>query len=732
MNGNTSKTYLGLTREQVNEYAFPLLLAISVSFASLYTFNKPSAYVLTAVYAFASVYLFRLFDRLRQMKSGGFVYALIFTVLFAVSFGLIVIHAASFGIYSPLRWFYAQDDADTFQPLLTAAMFVGGGFFLTSVIYYFTVVRFRTMGVMLCTMFPFFFFAKRSDIMPDALTTLIMLLFLAVIIHNKRLKSSAVNKSKSSLKIDRAYIISIAVFILITGAITMAAEKPYYEAFLEKNSRFFNPFNMNVGSSSVSSELSERSSPRNASPSYSYEPIFYFETDSAQSEFFLRTKAFDYFNSDVWLSTDTGSWHFYSQQMPEYSTDDVVNDFSALAHTDTDGLYTVHTARVFDEDFTPRYLPAPYGTITDDRPAGALKYYKSSSDTSVIRSTSYYYLETLNDSFSFIQPENSLYELAKQYDYSSEEYLRFLDSFGNNAYAKRLRDDYLKAKNSYTDLSNVSQKLINLSREITKDCKSDLEKARKLESYFSENGFEYSLDYVPRDNSVDYFVFESKTGYCAGYATAMTLMARAVGLPARYTEGFAAFEKDAESGSFVIRDGYAHAFVEVYIPAAGWLTFDPTVSDYKTVHTASENGKGFGIISKVFNALNRVSVIFVIAAILIVFALIDRIKERIVRLLIHFVPINNRIIYLYGNLIDVVGISVGESFSAYTPDMLREYLSQTRGAVPERLIALFEKTAFGGYDCSKEEFDLAYKEYKQCYKLIRRPPKNGGNRKETV
>ena len=125
------------------------------------------------------------------------------------------------------------------------------------------------------------------------------------------------NKSKSSLKIDRAYIISIAVFILITGAITMAAEKPYYEAFLEKNSRFFNPFNMNIGSSSVSSELSERSSPRNASPGYSYEPIFYFETDSAQSEFFLRTKAFDYFNSDVWLSTDTGSWHFYSQQMPE-------------------------------------------------------------------------------------------------------------------------------------------------------------------------------------------------------------------------------------------------------------------------------------------------------------------------------------------------------------------------------------------------------------------------------
>ena len=159
----------------------------------------------------------------------------------------------------------------------------------------------------------------------------------------------------------------------------------------------------------------------------------------------------------------------------------------------------------------------------------------------------------------------------------------------------------------------------------------------KLENYFTENGFRYSLEYVPEDNSIDYFVFESKTGYCAGYATAMTLMARSVGLPARYVEGFAAFEKSPE-GSYVIRDGYAHAFVEIYIPGAGWMTFDPTVADYRINPFAGAN-QGLSILGRILNTLNRISVIILIAAAVILYAFKEKIKEVALRLWLHTKPI---------------------------------------------------------------------------------------------
>ena len=718
MTEQNAKTFLGFSKEQWKEYACPILLATAVNFASFYTFSKPSAFVLTALFVAECVYLFKLFAKLRERKSGGFVYTLMLGAAALVSLVLVLIHSAGYGRYSPIRWFYAQD-TEGFQPLLIAALYTVGAFFLISIIYYFTAIRYRTMGIMLCTMFPFFFFAKRSDIMPDILITLIMLLFLAVIIHNKRLKTPEKDGKKSLLQIDRAYIICIAVFTLITGAITMAAEKPNYQAFLEKNARLVNPFGLGLGGSSGYEELSDRSSARDAAPSYNYEPLFYFETDSKQSVIYLRTTAYDYFNSDVWEIRDEGRSVFYSLSLSEYGTDDVADDFSSLTSGKNDTLYTLQKGKVFDEQFTPSYLPAPLGTVTDDRAARGLKYYKSSSDTSILRDTVYYFLTPLDDSFEFIEPQQSLYKIAKEYNYSSDEYIAFLESHASGSAGNRLLEDYLRARNSYTDQSNISPKLQKLALEITANCHSDLEKAKKLESYFTENGFKYSLNYKPKDNSVDYFVFESKTGYCAGYATAMTLMARAAGLPARYVEGFAAFEKN-ENGQFVIRDGYAHAFVEVYIPGAGWTAFDPTVSDYRTVRDSAELN-GLGVLSKVFGALNRMSVVFAVALIVLLFALSDIIKEYFLRTLIHFMDTDERIFLLYENILRTVGNSVNEDFGSYTPNMIRAYLSENRGAVPEKLIDLFERTAFGGYRCGAEEYNEAYKEYKRCYKYLRRP-----------
>jgi len=91
----------------------------------------------------------------------------------------------------------------------------------------------------------------------------------------------------------------------------------------------------------------------------------------------------------------------------------------------------------------------------------------------------------------------------------------------------------------------------------------------------------YDLDppRLPRGaEAVDYFLFESKKGFCIHYASAMVILARACGLPARYSEGYVADEFDSGTGRFIVRDKDAHAFPEVYIPGYGWMVFEPTVS----------------------------------------------------------------------------------------------------------------------------------------------------------
>ena len=187
----------------------------------------------------------------------------------------------------------------------------------------------------------------------------------------------------------------------------------------------------------------------------------------------------------------------------------------------------------------------------------------------------------LNDDFEFFEQGRDIYEYAQGLGLSSADYFQALMDNGSEA-AQRLYEDYFFQMQNYTDTDNISTRVEALANEITDEYHSDIDKALALEQYFEKNGYVYDESYIPEDQSIDYFIFEGKTGVCTNYATAMTIMARSVGLTAKYVEGFAAFEKN-EEGEFIIRDKYAHAFVEVYIPGAGWLTFDPTVSSYKTL-----------------------------------------------------------------------------------------------------------------------------------------------------
>jgi transglutaminase-like putative cysteine protease len=67
-----------------------------------------------------------------------------------------------------------------------------------------------------------------------------------------------------------------------------------------------------------------------------------------------------------------------------------------------------------------------------------------------------------------------------------------------------------------------------------------------------------------------------KRGFCQWYAMTMAVVLRDLGIPARIAEGFLPGSRDQSTATEVVRNNNAHAWVEVYFPGDGWVTFDPT------------------------------------------------------------------------------------------------------------------------------------------------------------
>lgn len=103
-------------------------------------------------------------------------------------------------------------------------------------------------------------------------------------------------------------------------------------------------------------------------------------------------------------------------------------------------------------------------------------------------------------------------------------------------------------------------------------------RAGRLVHYLTHNGFSYKLDpFVPVQGKdpAEYFL-ETRAGYCAHFATALALLCRASGVPARVATGFQLHDPE-EDGSFLVRNSDAHAWVEVWFgPEHGWRVYDAT------------------------------------------------------------------------------------------------------------------------------------------------------------
>lgn len=149
----------------------------------------------------------------------------------------------------------------------------------------------------------------------------------------------------------------------------------------------------------------------------------------------------------------------------------------------------------------------------------------------------------------------------------------------------------------YLDIpQTLPDRVYQLSDLLTQDVASDYEKAKEIES-FLRTEYEYTLEPIskpPHQDYVDFFLFDSKQGFCTHYASAMVMLLRAADIPCRYVTGYILQPSESDLQqipdymrekvpfvegqpyTFIINKKNSHSWVEVYFEDFGWVAFEPT------------------------------------------------------------------------------------------------------------------------------------------------------------
>lgn len=131
----------------------------------------------------------------------------------------------------------------------------------------------------------------------------------------------------------------------------------------------------------------------------------------------------------------------------------------------------------------------------------------------------------------------------------------------------------------YTQVpESVTQRTRDLAASLVDPADTNYRNAERVQAWIGDN-LSYELDLSPHPrgvDAVDHILFERQQGWCEPIASAMVMLLRAGGIPARFATGFQPGDYDLLSGWWEVRANMAHAWVEVFVPTQGWIAFDPT------------------------------------------------------------------------------------------------------------------------------------------------------------
>ncbi len=139
-------------------------------------------------------------------------------------------------------------------------------------------------------------------------------------------------------------------------------------------------------------------------------------------------------------------------------------------------------------------------------------------------------------------------------------------------YPQDIAEMYLQLPESITARTRA------LAYEVTRGAETAYDQTIALRDYLRDT---YPYDFfppaqAPNTDAVDQFLFVDQRGVCEQYVSALVVMLRELGVPARLVAGYGSGDYNSITGYYEVRANDAHAWAEVYFPGHGWLPFDPT------------------------------------------------------------------------------------------------------------------------------------------------------------
>ena len=144
-------------------------------------------------------------------------------------------------------------------------------------------------------------------------------------------------------------------------------------------------------------------------------------------------------------------------------------------------------------------------------------------------------------------------------------------------------EDYLsyreRIKTYYLGETPVSEELQEYLDKLYDGAETDLEKLSRIENLLSsfqytERPGELPVSVETPSDFLEYFLLHKQEGYCSYFATTFVLLARNLGIPARFAQGFYVPKEDYQTVE--VKSSMAHAWPEVYLDGIGWIPYEPT------------------------------------------------------------------------------------------------------------------------------------------------------------
>ncbi len=715
--------------------ADPVLIYAVIAIMSIMNHYRSSLTIAYGIAAYIAGWaVFRLFDYVNRHH---FIGAVAYIALFAAFITGARMAVVKGGENYPISWglwFLTPQDALQYNKWYTLAMFLLFLIFMMSVIYYFTRVRYRLFMNFLILIIPFSVYGKENEEMEIGFIIALCVGFFVVLANFRQLSDSKEAKAVNKREMRWSAVVFTVLFAIVASLVPkphIEADRTIIETLIDADAltdRFLAMLNM----------FREDSGGEQFRGNLGNIPLYY-----AVSPTPLRLKtstftSYDY-ETDKWKYSDIDSRYWYKEEVPfeMYCGGGVAEAVIFAASNDGDFAEKYGLSDVSGKGITPVgarkmsiYSVSNSGTSAPV-PMGAVEFSETSFEGTLgLTKAGTVFADKENFgaqeqfSFSFVPQGFFSFEnnkAAADKIASVEDYGQLLEDtrycLGNIGMRFETDDplaDTLKKYRALIDENSgfyeaaveelldygENKRIYDLAQQLTKGLESPYEKAKALEYYFIENDYNYDLDYrkAAGENAED-FLFDTKRGVCYEYATAMTLLARAAGIPARYCEGFNMQTKngDENSESYIITAQDAHGFPELYIKGYGWMSFEPTMTNDIIQEKKS-----------VTSLLSRSGLIILIVSVLVLGLIL------LLPLLVHFFFLfsvrhkapNDAVSAVIRRICRVYGISCTSSVNEAA-----NAVSERSGADISTAAELFEMAEYGGCKLSENDKTKAIEIY---------------------